>query len=128
MRDKCLLLIFEAKAEFTHVKSVNLKLLMTCFDALRLCLVNARRKKKNNEGYTWPYMCMGTCMCLLAWFVASCVSSTQFLIIILKWIPDNLSVITSPFRRLFSRNAGGEFRLVLPFSYSRAIVPSLMAF
>ena len=35
VRDKCLSLIFEAKAEFTHAKSVNLKLLMTCFDALR---------------------------------------------------------------------------------------------
>lgn len=35
VRDKCQLLIFEAKVEFKLVKSVNLKLLVTCFDALR---------------------------------------------------------------------------------------------
>ena len=75
------------------------------------------------HGLTCVWVAMGTCTCLMAWFVASCVSSTQFLIIIFKWIPVNLSVITSPFRELFSRNAGGEFRLVLPFSSSRAIVP-----
>ena len=54
---------------------------------------------------------MGSCMCLLGVVCNKLRELNAVLIIIFKWIPDNLSVKISPFRHLFPRNAGGEFRL-----------------